>query len=191
MSSLLPATRADAAVLTAVVGARLGAVEYRYLPWGDPPEYTGGGAGVDIDLAAVVLELEERGRFTVTWAMTGPLEGLALLGTETPYPGLADEVIDATGREAWTRFQGQPITSVGLAWQVSGDGCPESVWAMRFDFPQGSVVVALGEPGPPIDYMPDELVVIFDEEVARAYRPPHVSESSWGQPPRPDPKSCG
>ena len=34
---------------------------------------------------------------------------------------------------------------------------------------------------PEINYMPDELIVLFDTALARAYRTPHVNDSAWGE----------
>jgi hypothetical protein len=183
--ALQPVTRADVGVLTSaaagIIGARLSAVIYHYLPPADGPGYAGGGDGVDADVAAVVLDLGDRGRRTITWAMQGELEGISILGQEVSYSGLADKTVDASSREAWRDHIGDTITSIAAAWQVSGDGCPESLWAMRLDFSAGSVVVALGTADHDIEYMPDELVVVFDTTLAGAYRPRHVSESAWGQ----------
>ncbi|HWH96613.1 MAG TPA: hypothetical protein VNT03_22310, partial [Baekduia sp.] len=133
------------------------------------------------DVSAVVLDLGDRGRRTITWAMAGELEGLSILGDEASYSGLADETLDASNREAWRGSVGEAITSVAAAWQVSEDGSPETLWAIRLDFSAVSVVIALGTADHDIEYMPDELVVVFDAALARAYRPPHVSESAWGQ----------
>lgn len=181
-----PVIRTDAGTLASVAtemaGARLRSVTYHHLPPAHTSEYAGGGDGVDADVTAVVLDLGEHGRRTITWAMAGEVEGIAILGRDVPYSGLADKVIEASDREAWRDRIGDTITSVGAAWQVSGDGCPESLWAVRLDFLAGSVVVALGTVGDGIEYMPDELVVVFDARLAAAYRPRQASDSSWGRP---------
>lgn len=177
-----PITRADAPSLAVLVGAQLAGVTYHYLPPADGPAYAGDGDGLDADLIAVVLEFSNRGRATVTWAMLGELEGLALLGDAEPYSGAADEVVDASDREAWRGHRGDAITSVGVAWQVSGDDCPESLWALRLGFSTGPIVIALGAADPDLAYMPDELVVVFDQSLAGSYRPRHASESSLGRP---------
>jgi hypothetical protein len=180
-----PVTRADVGALASatmgLVGAHLKAVSYRYLPPAGGSAYAGGGDGVDADLAAVVLDLGDRGRRTITWAMEGELHGISILGDDESYSDLVAKSVDASGREAWQDHIGGAIKSIGAAWQVSGEGCPESLWAMRLDLATGSIVVALGTDYPEIDYMPDELVVVFDPELAPAYRPPHVSESAWGR----------
>jgi hypothetical protein len=177
-----PVTQADAAALSALIGAQLEGVTYHYLPPADGPSYAGDGDGSDGDLTAVVLDFSNRGRTTITWAMLGELEGLAILDEDEPYSGLADGVVDASHREAWGGHIGDSVISVGAAWQVSGDDCPESLWAVRLGFSTRSIVIALGIADPDLVYLPDELVVIFDQSLAASYRPRHVRDSSLGRP---------
>ncbi|MEZ0260241.1 MAG: hypothetical protein ACAH80_04485 [Alphaproteobacteria bacterium] len=181
MVTFIPIKRADSAVLDILKDARLAGVTYRYLPWGEEKGYTSGHEGVDDDIAAVVLDLADRGKVVVTWAMTGALEGLTLLAEEA-YSGTIDEVLEAAEREAWRNHIGHSITSVAASWQISGEDCPESLWSIRIGFPEGSVVIALGQVRASIEYMPDELVVIFDSSLARSYLPLGVYESAWGVP---------
>lgn len=81
-------------------------------------------------------------------------------------------------RDAWREYIGDRIISVAASWQVSGEDCPESLWAVRLSFAGGSIVIALGTAYPHLDYQPDELVVVFDMSLARSYKPMHVSDSS-------------
>jgi hypothetical protein len=166
---------------TGFVGARLGAVTHHYLAPADGCGYSGGGDGVDADIAAVVLDVADRGRRTMTWAMEGGLEEIAVLGDQESCSSRADTIAVASAREAWRDHIGSTITAIGAAWHVSGDACPESVWAIRLDFLSGSVVVALGAVNHAIEYMPDELVVLFDRARAEAYSPRHVTGSAWGK----------
>ena len=112
--------------------------------------------------------------------MHGELHGISIVDDEA-YSDPGAKSIEASSRDAWRGHIGGTIASVGAAWQVSGDGCPESLWALRLDLSAGSVVLALGTDFPEIDYMPDELIVVFDPALARAYRPPHVNDSAWGE----------
>lgn len=180
MTRPTPVTRADAALLAGLVGAQLAGVTYHYLPPAEGPSYAGGGDGLDGDVTAIEFDFADRCRTVVTWAMLGELEGLALLGDTASYSGAADQIVDASDREAWRARRGDTVTSVGAAWHVSGDDCPESLWAVRLDFSTGSAVIALGTADPDLEYMPDELVVVFDQSLADSYRPRHVSESAWG-----------
>lgn len=176
-----PITRADCGLPASLTGAQLSGVTYHYLPPADGTHYAGGEKGVDCDLAAVDLDFGDRGTTAITWAMVGELEGLAILPGES-YSGIATEVLDATDREAWRAYIGERVTSVGVSWQISGESCPESLWALRLTFAAGSVVVALGAVDPylALDYMPDEVVVLSDMSLARLYQPCHVNDSSWG-----------
>jgi len=176
-----PITRADCAALVSLKDARLSGVTYHYLPPSDGMYYAGGETGVDHMLAAVDLHLGDSGMVAITWAMAGELEGLAILNGES-YSGIGTEVLDAADREAWREHIGKRITSVAASWQISGENCPESLWAMRLSFAVGSIVIALGTAYPRLAYQPDELVVVFDMPLARSYRPRHVSDSSWGAP---------
>jgi hypothetical protein len=166
-----------------MVGARLSGTRYHFLPPAGGGGYFGGGDGVDAQLTALELDLGEHGSWTITWAMEGELEGLSLLGKDESYSGLADETVAAGDRDAWRDHLGQAIMSVAGSWQVSGKTCPESLWALRLDFATGSVVVALGAVDQGIDYMPDELVVVFNPALADSYRPNQARQSAWrGQP---------
>jgi len=169
--------------LASLKGARLSGVTYHYLPPADGTYYTGGEKGVDCDLAAVNLDLGDRGTTAITWAMAGQLEGLAILEGES-YSGIGTEVLDAADREAWREHIGTRITSVAASWQISGEDCPESLWSVRINFAASSIVIALGT-APDMDYMPNELVVVFDMSLAQSYKPMHVSDSSWGGPVEP------
>jgi hypothetical protein len=175
-----PITRAGCAALRSLKDARLSGVAYHYLPPADGAYYAGGEEGVDTDLAAVVLHLGDRGTTTITWAMSGEIEGLAILEGES-YSGIGLEILDAADRDAWRQHIGCRITSIAASWQISGEDCPESLWALRISFAAGSIVIALGT-APTLDYMPNELVVVFDMSLARSYKPSHVTDSSWGAP---------
>lgn len=175
-----PVTRADLVALASLKHARLSGVTYHYLPPVDGTCYAGGEKGVDCDLAAVDLHLGDRGTTSITWAMAGELEGLAILKGES-YSGTGTEVLDASDRHGWREHVGERITSVAASWQISGEQCPESLWSVRISFATSSIVIALGT-APDMDYMPNELVVVFDMSLARSYKPKHVSDSSWGAP---------
>jgi hypothetical protein len=112
--------------------------------------------------------------------MAGELEGLGIL--HEPYSGMATEALDARDREAWRNHIGDRIMEIGASWQISGESCPESMWALRIGFAVSPIVIALGTVDPDLDYLPDELVVLSDMSLARTYHPRHVNESSWGAP---------
>jgi hypothetical protein len=179
-TSITPIKRSDSAALMFLKGARLLGVTYHYFPSTVRKGYIGGN-GVDDELTAVVLDLGDHGRMAFTWAMVGELEGLAVFKEES-LSEIAIEKHDAAQCAAWHQHIGHSIISIAASWQVSGENCPESLWAVRICFAEGSIVVALGRANPDIKYMPNELVVIFDSSLAQSYRPPHVNDSSWGVP---------
>jgi hypothetical protein len=158
---------AQSSVLT-LMGARLAGVTYRYLPGLDTEEYEGREPGVDGDIAAVMLDLGDRGGYALTWSMDRFQQALALLPAES-YRAVADAEFDAAADGPWRTLLGQQIESCAVAWHVAEEGCPEAVWALRLNFSGASVVIALGELRDQPSYMPDELVVIFDPDVARTY----------------------
>jgi hypothetical protein len=177
-----PLTRANCQVLALLEGATLSRVAY-CLHSDDESPYAGGEAGVDHLLPAVDLDFGAHGAVSVTWATLGNVEALAVV--PAPYfTGVEHVVLDASDREAWRNHIGRTVVSVATAWHTSNDGYPESIWSVRLTFDTGSVVIALGElsRSSQLDYMPNEIVVVFDESLARAYHPHHVTESSWGSP---------
>lgn len=166
-----------------IVGARLAGVTYHYLVPRESDDYVGGGQGLDADLVSVVLDLGERGCQTITWAMGGRSEGLVILRGSAPYPGLPKDLIDVSSKPSWARFIGERVVEVGAAMHVADVGAAPSVWALRLGFDVGAIVVALGTVDDEfrLAYAPDELVVVFDEVVPKAYRPRHADQSAWGR----------
>lgn len=174
-----PFTRLDIPELKVLIGAELAAVTYHYLPLHDGAAYAGSGSGMDVDLAAVELVLSNRGHLTITWAMRGEWEGLALF--EDSYSGVVAQPTDASDLNAWRPHRREAIRSVGAAWQHFDGIFPETMWAIRLNFSVSSVVIALGTDDPALDYLPDELLVIHHPMLAHSYKPPHVRGSSWGK----------
>lgn len=186
MIILSPILRSDKSALSrlraSLLGGRLESVSYHYFPADDDSPYETQHAFIHDGVIAAVLEIMGRGRVVITWAMTGELEGLTVLDIDEPYPGVANRIADVSEIDGWDDHIGKVIMSLAAAWHVSDDDCPESLWALRFDFTTGSVVVALGTLNGDVAYMPDELVVIFDSASACLYRSTHGSPSAWGEP---------
>ncbi|MFG1842639.1 hypothetical protein ACGFH8_29915 [Micromonospora sp. NPDC049175] len=122
--------------------------------------------------------------FNVAWSMNGFNEGLAV-ATDPVDPlffGRSAVAVDASAIPPWPSRLGHAVEGISWAWHQPGDDCPELLWAVRFDFGvTGSAVIALGEvdDGTP-RYMPDSLLVLFDENLARSYVIPAGESSSWG-----------
>jgi hypothetical protein len=141
-------------------------------------------AGFDEVDMGVELLTAAGGVFSVFWHMEGFNEGLAVArGTPAPLADRHVTGLTVSDTVEWRRIRGSPVTAVGLAWHVPNENCPEAVWALRLMLGDAlSLVIALGEAHEvrQITYMPDSLVVIFDEAVARNYHIPASVQSSWG-----------
>ncbi|MFC7280186.1 hypothetical protein ACFQS1_40040 [Paractinoplanes rhizophilus] len=163
-----------------IVGATVLGVTYRQTERGGlnvPPV----GVAHEVDLE-VVLRLST-GVISVTWERDDLVEGLALGWEDAADPeGVA--AVPADNSESWRGLVGHAITNVYASWQVSEVNCPESMWSIRFSFgPRLHVVIALGEldvSGWPM-YHPDSLLLLFDENMARSYRPSGAIGSAWGE----------
>ncbi|MDF2254445.1 hypothetical protein [Streptantibioticus ferralitis] len=137
----------------------------------------------EVDLA-VELVMASGAVLAFDWAMDGLNEGLAIElrghGEQGARP--MGEAVDVSNHVEWARFLGKTITDITPVWHVPNEGCVEMPWSFRLDFcNSSSVVIALGESkGGGFTYMPDSLVVIFEESMAAAYKIPASSTSSLG-----------
>lgn len=121
----------------------------------------------------------------LTWAIPGHEEGL-LIGmyrTEDCPPSELIDLTDMSGHEAWSAALGRLVDTVAISFHVHWDDATTRPWALRIGVSGGAgATVALGEArGHDIRYVPNNLVVIFDESVARAYEIPSSSGSAWGE----------
>ncbi|MEU1407034.1 hypothetical protein ABZ471_32640 [Streptomyces sp. NPDC005728] len=133
---------------------------------------------------AVDLVMSTGAALSLSWAMDGLNEGMAI-GLREPGESAADspgDAVDVSDHADWERFLGAEIVEIGSAWHVPNEGCPEMPWAYRLGFSNKSfLVVALGTAeGEGFTYMPDELIVFFDEGLAASYRIPASDTSSRG-----------
>ncbi|MYU52845.1 MULTISPECIES: hypothetical protein [Streptomyces] len=133
---------------------------------------------------AVELVMDSGAALVLSWAMDGIDEGMAV---EFRSPGeagtsLPGEPIDVSDHADWEGFLGMPIASIGIAWHIPNEGCPEIPWAYNFGFSdESSLVIALGEAeGAGFTYMPDALLVIFDKILSVTYKIPASATSSCG-----------
>lgn len=178
----VPITRMDVPVLECWKGAILHGVEYYYLPPLDSTGYAGEGELIDVDLAAVVVDFGEGGKWTISWAMDGEFEGLAV-DKSGSYAGVESKALDMTKSDHFRSLNGTTVNGVAVSWHSSGDQLPDSVWAIRLCFAHGDIVLALGgvdASGLVPEYSPNEMVVLFDEALAKSYRPSGVPRSAWG-----------
>ncbi|MQS10119.1 hypothetical protein [Streptomyces alkaliphilus] len=133
---------------------------------------------------AIELGMESGSVLVLSWAMDGFNEGMAV---EFRRPGesgtgLPGDPIDVSYHPDWENFLGVPIVSTKIAWHVPNEGCPEMPWSYNFEFSdESSLVIALGEAeGQGFTYMPDSLLVFFDEMLAAEYKIPASASSSLG-----------
>ncbi|MFG1620206.1 hypothetical protein ACGFI3_46295 [Nonomuraea wenchangensis] len=120
----------------------------------------------------------------VSWSIDGYREGLITESSPSRLPSLGESLrdLEVSGIAPWKRLQGATFKSLSFRDYTPEVGSPPVPWAARFDFIDApSFVIALGEiVESEIEYHPQSLVVIFDEAIARAYRPFLGSGTSWG-----------
>lgn len=167
-----------------LVGTRLVGCRYLF------PAYWDGYRPLSTDQFDVVdtevrLALDDGRTATLGWMMEGAPDGRMLDGLRLAIGSLEGEPpsgnLDAYAR--W-RLGGKDacVISVEALWQETERPGVDSVWAVRLDFLTRSIVVALGEVDDEglLRYMPDALVVIFDEVTAQNYQPRAAGTSAWG-----------
>ncbi|SFE65993.1 hypothetical protein SAMN04487819_1219 [Actinopolyspora alba] len=161
-----------ATVREAVRGEVLKSVRYAVLRGVDWPDGHRAERAHEVDMD-VELVLESGSAVVLSWAVNGPDESLAIELREPAavIRNLSGEPVDVSDHPDWAPFFGAVVTDIVPAWHVPNEGCSEMPWSFRFEFDVGSsVVVALGEAaGNGFGYLPDELVVIFDSDLAASY----------------------
>jgi hypothetical protein len=161
---------AAAGVARCVAGGSLAMVEYDHLPSADGSSFTRL-AEADGDLAAVRLTYADGHRCAITWAMDGTTEGLSLSTAADALASSSAERIDVSQSPPWIPLIGRNVASLSLAWRRDAAAGKESLFALKCGTSGGaSFVVALGGVSAEgIEYLPDEVVVIFDDAAAERY----------------------
>jgi hypothetical protein len=121
----------------------------------------------------------------LSWSTPGREEGLSLgldRRGECPSNELID-LVDVSRLSEWSAVLGRLIETVGVSFHVHADDSSTRPWAFRIGASGGSsVTVALGEVSHgALRYMPDNMLAIFDETIARDYQIPSSSQSAWGE----------
>ncbi|HNJ97873.1 MAG TPA: hypothetical protein PLV13_07090 [Ilumatobacteraceae bacterium] len=140
------------------------------------------GSGFEHAEAGVELVGAEGERRTIRWSQTGFDEGLWVGAGGPTDEGAWVPGVKSVGVTSWSdRGLGNRIVRVVPAWQEVAPS-RYSIWSIRMELTVGAVVVALGErsfeTGQPT-YIPDCVLVIFEEEVARLYRSRASTSSAW------------
>jgi hypothetical protein len=138
----------------------------------------------EVDMG-VDLSLGNGTTLRLLWATPGSDEGLAieLLDSQTVTKDDLIDSVNVASRGEWADITHHPIKSVGIAFYSYDGSAEDRPWSFRLEFANGmSVVFALGEVADDqLSYMPDSLVVIFDEAMARAYEVAEARSSAWGE----------
>ena len=144
---------------------------------GYPSRFDQAGMGIEFGLSDDRI-------WSAAWEMNGYCEGLTFGVVPSSEFVRSDRVraITVSGTDDWKWRLGKTIGNVGLAWQVSDDRCPETVWSIRIELGDSVVVIALGEEKEQgrIGYQPDNLVVMFDPALANSYDIPASNQTAWG-----------
>jgi hypothetical protein len=143
-------------------------------------------ADAEFDVAGVGLELtaSDGSVFSTVWQMEGYNEGLSFGPGDGESRHWRDELRrrDVTDLPQWQPFLGIQITDVHVGWHVPNEGCPEAVWAIRLEFEGGrNLLVALGhaDGAGGIKYLPDQVVIVFDQQLVQSYQIPAQTRSVW------------
>lgn len=170
-------------VLRPLIGGRLTKVLYKTL--GDPvADGSGQGGSIlahGVDHAVIVST--ESATMVLEWCIRNYAEFLNIVANpEDGKTAIVDSIVDVTDSAPWRALRGLAISGFGLARHTSEDGS-QLPWALRMIFENGaSAVIALGE----IDdatpsYQPDNLLVIFDPEMAQSFQILDAPDSAWGR----------
>jgi len=157
-------------------------VRYRNAPGSSWPDGNSADAMHEVDMDVMVM-LDDGNVAVVSWAMAGLVEGIDLRIRREAEPSLEFGETDVTASPEWRARLRRAIKEVAVAWHVPNEGCPDTLWAVRFSLSNGPpVTIALGKvEADVVQYQPDALVVLFDEVAARAYQPPASAGPAFGQ----------
>lgn len=167
-----------------LVGNRIVEVDYLVSAGSAWPDGRESGRIHEVD-HGVKFTMADGSRLQMRWEMEGEYELLAVdfsAHVEPDSGGLID-AFEVSATPEWMRFVERTVVSLGVARHVLAVDAPEPLWAVRFDFEGNeSVVIALGEVrGGRLAYLPDAVVVLFDERDAQTYSHQGSRGSSWGE----------
>lgn len=168
-----------AAIGNALTGNSIDSVWYRQTG-------SGGLGGVpddayhEVDLDVVLVGAY--GAVSFTWERDDDIEGISVdfHASMELHQGVINVRVGESPQ--WLPFSGMKVRDVVPAWQQCSPEGPLSLFSVRIEMADGnSFVISLGEfEDGSVRYFPDSLIVIFDEQMARSYRPNGVVGSAWG-----------
>lgn len=168
--------------LQSIVGSRLTCVTYAGYSAdpqsGDRQVDSGDAGGAIHAVEMAVLLTFECGSLRVDWAQSGFSEGISVR-FDSALPEDWSRVL-ASGERSWQRVMHSRLLGTEMVWHLLDVEAGESALALRLHFDSGDeVMIAVGElDADQIRYLPDELVVVFEPEVAREYVSPLALSSS-------------
>jgi hypothetical protein len=136
---------------------------------------------------AVIVGLDDGEALVVEWAIEGNRLGVAIHVGDAPPPGLPANQIDVSQSSDWEPLIGRTIEAVGASWGENETGEPDSVWSLRLSLSGGeTVTIASGQiTDGRVELAVHDLVVLFGEAWARAYRPIASYDTAFGSPVEP------
>lgn len=165
-----------------IAGQRLDGVAYLVPSTSDATTRRHYNSFDEVDMGVELTTLSGS-KFCFMWVMDDVQEGLRLNRAEAGFSAGPLKRLDVSNEPEWAGLLGRAITGVALSWHRPCDEALEAVWSVRLIFDSTAIVIALGEAAHDrrtICYIPDTVVVIFDEGLARSYEPPSSQGSSWG-----------
>jgi len=169
-------------ILRSMVGGRIQRVGYKTTAASAAGLNRGNSMLVhDVDQAVIIST--GSATMVVEWSMPGFEERLNIVSApEEGESAAAGPVVDVTNSPAWSARTESPIVGFGVAGQRSATGS-ELPWALRINLESGSsVVIALGEMRDALPrYQPDNLLVIFDPDLAQSLQVLDADYSAWGR----------
>jgi hypothetical protein len=142
--------------------------------------------GIDEVAFGVELRTREGTTFRADWRMFDIEQGLLFRPVDRPPDWPVPIVVqDVSDDRVWRDHLRRTVDRVRVAWHVPDTGAHDAIWSVALELSGDRVVVlALGSTNekPLISYMPDAVVVVFDKEVAEAYRIAGSNTSAFGEP---------
>lgn len=169
--------------MRAIIGKEIREVAYLY---------PAGIQELPVDCASRVHEVDHGIRLlmedgvvvTLMWQLDGVCSALCVVPGSGHDAGITDLVdsYDVSAIPVWASMINQMITNIGVAWHSSEDGCPVTPWALRFEVGDNQrFIVTLAEMRDGrLAYIPDNIAVMFDDNIASSYKCAGGETSSWG-----------